>query len=173
EQYIDKKYTVETRFNQATGMPTHMVWSNEHGVAEAPGDLPAEMIFDDKGLLKLAIWKKDGEAHRDNDLPAKIAYNPETRKPIAYTWCQNGVQERQGEAGKPSYLQVYDSGRLCALEFTKDGEHWREGGKPPYITFDEHDGTAYDADENVIEFDGYDQSWLPESDDMSVNLDYS
>lgn len=155
-----KGHKVETIFNQATGMPTHISWTDENGKPDAPGDLPSEMRFTEKGSLLCAFWKRGGKLNRDGDLPTRIYYDKVSGKPYAFFWDKDNVEHREGD--RPSYIAINpETGALKELQFCKNGQPFRSGGRIPYFSFDDND-TTRDSEDSIVEFDGFDDRWLPE-----------
>ncbi|WP_127599607.1 hypothetical protein [Nitratireductor alexandrii] len=155
-----EKYSVRTEFNQSTGMPTSMVWENAQGQQDAPGDLPSEMLFSEKGVLECAFWRRGGKLNRPGDLPTRIYYAADTGKPYAFLWDKDDLEHREGD--RPSRI-IFRQGseQLEELAFCKNGQLFRRAGQNPLFNF-HLDGTPVDDNDDPVEFEGFDEKWLPD-----------
>jgi hypothetical protein len=92
------QWKVNGRFYREGDKPTFIVqytstqwWHNKDGEVHRDGDLPAKI----EGECK--EWYQNGLHHRDNDLPALI--DPRNGRQV---WYKNGVRHREG--GKPAVI---------------------------------------------------------------------
>lgn len=155
-----ERHLVKTEFHRSTRMPTSIIWQDEAGLQDAPGDLPSEMQFDEDGVLRCAFWRRHGKLGRAGDLPSRIYYAEKTGKPYAYIWDRDDLEHREGD--RPSRIIFRpDSDQLDEVAFCKNGELFRRNGQRSFFGF-RCDGTPVDDNDDVIEFAGLDEKWLPD-----------
>lgn len=160
QKIYQTQHKVRTEFNQATGMPKVFIWTNELGEQDAPGDLPSEMRFNDQGVLVCAFWRRNGKLNRLGDLPTQIYYDPASGKPEQLMWHKDDLLHREGD--RPALIELNpETGKITRLDFLKHGVPFRRNGGIVHAMI-EDDGTAYDEDGRLIEFNQFDERWLPE-----------
>lgn len=155
---ISKKHSVTTEFNLETGLIHSLQWTNSIGQSDAPGDLPAELEFEN-GVLRIAAWLRNGVPHRGGDLPALIFFD-DLGRPRSWVWKRDGVRHRDGDM--PADITFKDGSLqdLKWVEFYKHGEPFRAGGKAAAIHVQE-DGSITNEAGHPVDFEGFDSAWLP------------
>ena len=87
-------------------------------------DGPASITRYENGNIKVEIWYKHGEIHRDEDKPAAVRYFPNGVKEYEF-WLKEGKKHR---TGNPAAIRYYDDGKVHVVRYFVEGLSHREGG---------------------------------------------
>ena len=130
-----KKYIIEGNkyFNHIDVIHhTNNIKINKSSTLNLPNyvlDLPA---YIENGQLRIQIWYKNGEYHREGNLPALINYY-ENGQPWIESWYKNGKLHRKSDL--PAIIAYYFYGTLKYESWYKNGILHREGDLPNVIEY--------------------------------------
>lgn len=136
--YFTKIYRVETIMHQGSGKLWIERFYNSDGRQERAGGLPSEITYcEDTGLPRSYMWHRNGDLHRNDDLPAVLNLDPETGQHIRETYVVDGLPHRVGD--KPAEIEWDWNGKVVLERYYYRGQVHRENG-PAEITYDPDTG---------------------------------
>ena len=109
-----------------------------NGNRHRDGDLPAYIeYYDNKGLIYFKSWWKNNEKHRDGDKPAYIQYDSDS-KIIIESWWKNNEKHRASEEGDlPAHIEYNSNGDIVGEYWYQDDRLYRNNNKPVHIKYND------------------------------------
>ncbi len=95
-------------------------WLNINKETHREQDKPAVITTYDNLKIFYCEWYKNGQRHRENDLPACIEYKPDGITIERKEWYRNGIEHRDNNC--PSYI----SDKI--IRYKQNGKHHRYSG---------------------------------------------
>ncbi len=109
-----------------------------NGNLHRDGDLPAVKRYHEDGILCYEAWYRNGDQHRDDgDLPADKSYHDDGSL-RGEAWYRNGVRHRDGDL--PAVQRHYSDGTVDYEAWYRNGLKHRDGDLPAQKDYRE-DGT--------------------------------
>jgi hypothetical protein len=117
----------EIRFSEDTHEYMFRTYKKGYGLHSFK-DFPSEFRTTLSGKKILEIWHKNGEYHREGDLPASIFYSNDGETPYLVTWERNGEFHRDSPSGDlPAYISYYlESDKIQLEEWFFFGQQGRK-----------------------------------------------
>ena len=85
---------IKTAKKYRNGQVSSEAWFSADGQAHREDDLPAQIFYYENGRVSSEIWYLNGQAHREDDLPAVIHYD-ENGQVWSESWYLNGELIKQ------------------------------------------------------------------------------
>ncbi len=94
------------------------------------------------GKIKLEVYYKNGEYHRDGDKPAWYGYHIDGQVRCK-SYYKSGDYCRNGD--KPAKTIYYGNGQIESEIYYEGGEYYRENGKPAKIKYYDNGKIKYET----------------------------
>ena len=117
----------------------------KNGQQHRDNDLPACINYYENGNKKYEEWWKNDQRHRDNDLPADIDYY-ENKNKRCESWWVNGQRHRTND--NPARIKYHENGNKRSEEWLIDDLLYRDNNLPTYIDYYE-DGIKRSEDRSI------------------------
>jgi hypothetical protein len=124
------------------------LWQRQQGAGhDVAGDVISPPEASDKPVVKLDTatglmvekFFKKGRVHRDDDHPAVIEYEPQSKRVVREQYFQHGVLHREG--GKPAYVEYCPiTGHVTLEVFFEQGRLYHGENTPSAINYDNKTG---------------------------------
>ena len=137
-----KKYLLKSNiyFNNVIHHTNNIKINSSYYLLNYVLDLPSVIDYYEsgrfKGQLKTQIWYKNGNKHREGDLPAFIQYHYKNIKPEIKIWYKNGKLYRVGDL--PARIEYYENGQPHRKFWYKNEILHREGDLSNMIEYGEN-----------------------------------
>ncbi len=144
---ITENYQVSISKSTQTGGLLREAWQTQTGISYSPCG-PAVRLWDEQtGELTFELWRdKDGNIHRDNDLPAWVKKDPLTKVITEECYLIHGVSHRHLENAPTQIFRDPETGKITYKEWKQHGKYHRESGLPAVVSRDpKTDVITYEA----------------------------